>query len=134
MKVTIDCPFCVGRLGYVVSTCEECCGFGEVTEDEDVSAAVKNGSLTYLSNNHTWPVYERDGFMVDIIGVFHTDEERLREAFSEIEQRFGVRVNIKAVKEQFLSPEDRAEKNALDKIAIDEYYRSRGELNAVTTA
>lgn len=123
MKRIIDCPSCIGRLGYAVSTCEECCGSGEVMEEEEISTAVKNGTLTYLSTNRTWPVYERDGFMVDITGVFHTDEERLREAFAEIEERFGVKVKITAVKEQFLLPADQAERNALDEEAIKQYYR-----------
>ena len=123
MKRTIDCPSCIGRLGYIISTCEDCCGSGETTEKEEAVTMVQNGTLTHLSTNRTWPVYEHDGFMVDIVGVFHTDEERLREAFAEIEERFGVRVKITAVKEQFLLPADQAERNALDEEAIKQYYR-----------
>jgi RecJ-like exonuclease len=119
MKI-VDCPFCVERLGYVVSTCEECVGSGEISEAQEVGKLKRNGTTT--AHGRIWPLYEREAFNVTLNGSIDRADvesaEALKAELDAVLRQYGVEVTVEPVLVLFMSPEDQAEKNALDELAL----------------
>lgn len=84
----------------------------------------QNGSQTHLSTGRTWPVYEEEAYDVQILGTVSLEVvEAFKAELLALCTRYGVTPKVRRVMNQFLSPEDQAEKNALDEEAIKQYYR-----------
>lgn len=112
----IDCPFCVGRLGYVSSTCEDCCGSGEI--DESYEPALKrNGTMEAYGK--TWPLYEYPSYSVEVVGYIPAESadsmEALRDELDEVFNKYGVKAQIRLVQKLRLSPRDQAEHDTLER-------------------
>lgn len=77
---------------------------------------------TTTAHGRTWPMYEREAFQVEVGGSVSQDTVESAEALASelrtVLDKYGLSVEVVPVKVLFMSPEDQAEKNALDEAAI----------------
>lgn len=77
---------------------------------------------TIQAHGRTWPTYERPAFSVDVVGQIDAKEvESAEQVAVELRaalDRYGVTVRVYPVNVLSMSPEDQAEKTALDEKAI----------------
>lgn len=77
---------------------------------------------TTAAHGRVWPLYERPAFNVDVLGsIDATTVESAEAVASELRSvldKYGVDVRVYPVNVLFMSPEDQAEKKALDELAI----------------
>lgn len=75
----------------------------------------------YISaHGRTWLTYSRQVYMVDLAGaVAEGDIEAVRQKLESAVAGSGLTLRITPVRESYLSPEDRAEKQELDRLALE---------------
>jgi hypothetical protein len=92
---------------------------------------IQNG--TRQAYGRVWPVYERPAYDIEIVGAVDAESvesaEHLENELREVLDKYGLTVKVQRVLVQELSPEDQAEKNALDQIAIAEYLAGGNHAN-----
>lgn len=80
----------------------------------------QNGTIT--AHNRTWPLYERAAFSLRVNGQVNKDKledaEALQAELTRLLGPYGVEVKLEPITVLFISPEDQAEKNALDDAVI----------------
>jgi len=80
---------------------------------------------TTQAHGRTWPLYEREGFQVEVHGIIDADDEHSANAIRdtirlalEVYQNSDLDVRVVPITRLFMSPEDEAERDALDEKAI----------------
>lgn len=85
-----------------------------------MSTRVQNG--TTEAHGRTWPLYQREAFSVEVVGSIDAGDfesaELLQRELHDLLNRYGVKVRVTPVLVLEMSPEDQAEKNALDEQSI----------------
>lgn len=80
----------------------------------------QNGTTT--AHGKTWPNYEREAFQVEVSGVVDAESmesaEALRAELDQVLSRYGVDVRVEPVLVIYMKPEDREEKEELDRRAL----------------
>lgn len=88
----------------------------------ETNMRVQNGTTT--AHGRTWPLYERSAFTVEVAGSIDAGDiesaEALKVRLLEALEPLGVEVNVSPILVLEMSPEDQAEKNALDEVALRE--------------
>lgn len=81
---------------------------------------IQNGTIT--AHGKTWPLYEHTAFSVEVNGSIPVESadslEAMRDELDSVLNKYGVEAQIRMVQVLSLSPDDQAEKEALDAQAV----------------
>jgi sugar phosphate isomerase/epimerase len=77
---------------------------------------------TIQAHNRKWPLHAREAFSVSVVGYIERDTidaaNQVAEELRAVLDKYGVEVEVGPLTTMFMSPEDEAEKNALDELAL----------------